>query len=340
MHPTDDIEVSETGPAAEVSPAESIAEDPAASSFTPIEAEEGTMADAEIEKELAQRAQRAKAAETAAAREARIKNISERFDSNVDYTTVLDGFEGPLDLLLYLIDKEEIEIKDIFISQVTEQFLAYMRGLPYLDVDKVTDYLNIAATILRIKAQSLVPVLGQMADYWDDTDVEEDKQELIRAIEEYKRIKEEVDELKKRETLGMYFRPPDKEIGATKTVYSLDELTLENLVHAISSLLLKRGDEIYEEEDVREIPQDEYTVAQKIQSILAVFEAQEEVRFEELFGRDSSRSEIVTTFQAVLELLKHQYLRVRQPDPFGQIFITFNSESSHVWLGEEIDEYE
>ena len=259
-----------------------------------MEAEETVPSD-DVDRELANRRERAKAAESDAVREARIKNISERFDSNVDYTTVLDGFEGPLDLLLYLIDKEEIEIKDIFISQVTEQFLAYMRGLPYLDVDKVTEYLNIAATILRIKAQSLVPVLGQMADYWDDTDVEEDKQELIRAIEEYRRIKGEVDELKKRETLGYYFREPDREIGATKTIYSLDDLTLEQ---------------------------------------------EQEIRFMELFTQDSSRSEIVTTFQALLELLKYQYLRIRQPEPFGEIYISFNSESSHVWAGEEIDEYE
>lgn len=74
----------------------------------------------------------------------------ENFESTVDYTTVLSNFEGPLDLLLFLINKEEIEIKDVFVSQVTEQFLSYMRGLPYLDVDKVSDYLNIAATILKI----------------------------------------------------------------------------------------------------------------------------------------------------------------------------------------------
>ena len=71
----------------------------------------------------------------------------EDFESVVDYTTVLNNFEGPLDLLLFLINKEEIQIEDIFVSQVTEQFLDYMKGLPYLDVDKVSEYLNIAATI-------------------------------------------------------------------------------------------------------------------------------------------------------------------------------------------------
>ena len=85
----------------------------------------------------------------------------ENFESNVDYTTVLTNFEGPLDLLLFLINKEEIEIKDVFVSQVTEQFLEYMKGLPFLDVDKVSEYLNIAATIIKIKAQALVPNLEE-----------------------------------------------------------------------------------------------------------------------------------------------------------------------------------
>ena len=90
----------------------------------------------------------------------KIQSIREKFESNVDYTTVLSNFEGPLDLLLYLINREEIEIKDVFVSQVTEQFLDYMKGLPYLDVDKVSEYLNIAATIIKIKAQALVPEMN------------------------------------------------------------------------------------------------------------------------------------------------------------------------------------
>ena len=79
------------------------------------------------------------------------------FETEVVYTTVLDNFEGPLDLLLYLIKLEKIEIKDIFVSKVTEQFLEYMKGLPSLDLEKASEYLNIAATIIDIKARSLLP---------------------------------------------------------------------------------------------------------------------------------------------------------------------------------------
>ena len=112
----------------------------------------------------------------------KIQSIRDKFDSNVDYTTVLDNFEGPLDLLLYLVNKAEIEIQDIFVSQVTEQFLDYMKGLPYLDVDKVSDYLDIAATLIKIKAQSLVPNVEEDPEL--DAEIEDEKAALIRALEE------------------------------------------------------------------------------------------------------------------------------------------------------------
>ena len=162
----------------------------------------------------------------------------DNFESNVDYTTKLDNFEGPLDLLLFLINKEEIEIKDIFVSQVTEQFLAYMQGLETLDVDKVSDYLNIAATILKIKAQALVPNLQDDPEL--EAEIEEDKANLIRALEEYKMIKEESKKLKDLETIGYYFKEPDKDVGEVKTVFNLEGLTLDGLITAFSALMLKR----------------------------------------------------------------------------------------------------
>ena len=125
-------------------------------------------------------------------RRAQVEKITvdsvKNFDSEVDYTTVLDNFEGPLDLLLYLIKEQEIEVKDIFVSQVTEQFLMYMKGLPYIDMDKASDYLNIAATIIDIKARSLVPPPDDgFDDYYDEDD--DPQGDLIRALEEYQMIK-------------------------------------------------------------------------------------------------------------------------------------------------------
>lgn len=267
----------------------------------------------------------------------RIRALSEKFESNVDYDTVLGNFEGPLDLLLFLINKEEIEIKDVFVSQVTEQFLAYMQGLKNLDVDKVSDYLNIAATIIKIKAQALVPNLEEDPDL--EAEIEEDKAQLIRALEEYKLIKEEMGKLKELETIGYYFKEPDKDVGETRTVFTLDNLTLDGLIAAFSAVLLKQ-EELGKSEEVREIPRDSFTVEQKIAFVLESLEEQSEVKFEQLFTRDFTKPEIVTTFQAILELLKYQFLRVKQDTMFGEITISMNPDrDKEAQLG-TIDEYD
>ncbi len=259
---------------------------------------------------------------------------TEDFESVVDYTTVLSNFSGPLDLLLYLINKEEIEIEQIFVSQVTEQFLQYMQGLPYLDVDKVSEYLNIAATIIKIKAQSLVPNLENDPDL--EAEIEEDKAELIRAVKEFQMIKEEMEKLKELETIGYYFKEPDKSVGETKIVYT--DFNLDGLVKAFSTLLMKREQQSASEE-AREIPRDEFTVQQKIVTILECLEEQKSVKFESLFERDFVKSEVITTFQAMLELLKHQFLLVNQPEMFGEITISLNPDRKEEVPFGEFDEY-
>ncbi len=258
----------------------------------------------------------------------------EDFESVVDYTTVLNNFTGPLDLLLFLINKEEIEIQDVFVSQVTEQFLQYMKGLPYLDVEKVSEYLNIAATIIKIKAQSLVPNLEE--DPAIDAEIEEDKAELIRALEEFRMIKEEMTKLKELETVGYYFKEPDKSVGETKIVYT--DFNLDGLIGAFSALLLKHEQEIAEDE-AREIPRDEFTVEQKIASILESLESVKTVKFDQLFSKNYTKTEVITTFQAMLELLKHQYLRVNQTEIFGEITISLNPDRSEEETLGQIDEY-
>ncbi len=260
----------------------------------------------------------------------------DKFESVVDYTTVLNNFEGPLDLLLYLINREEIEIKDIFVSQVTEQFLDYMKGLPYLDVDKVSDYLNIAASIIKIKAQYLVPNLDDDFEYQEEIDDEKDR--LIQALEEYRLIKEEMGKLKELETVGYYFKEPDKDVGETKTVFNLDSLTLDGLVTAFQTLMLQRESKRGNSE-IREIPRDEFTVEEKAAYIMESLEDGQSVKFEELFTEDYTKAEVVTTFQAMLELLKMQFLLVKQEVAFGEIIISLNPDRKEEEPFGEIDDY-
>ena len=259
------------------------------------------------------------------------------FETEVDYTTVLDNFEGPLDLLLYLIKQEEIEIKDIFVSQVTEQFLSYMKGLEFLDMEKASEYLNIAATIIEIKARSLVPMYE---DEWSDDSMDDDfgdrynpEQELIQALEEYQTAKK----LKERETIGYIFKEPDKEFTATKVQYS--DMTLDGLMKAFTKMMLRLETKKRDTPPPREIPKDVYTVRDKIKHIRERVMAVESTQFEELFNEDSTKPEIVTTFQALLELLKHQFILVEQGELFSSIIIKKNPNRREDEDIGEIDEY-
>ena len=258
------------------------------------------------------------------------------FETEVDYTTILDNFEGPLDLLLHLIKQEEIEIKDIFVSQVTEQFLSYMKGLPYIDLEKASEYLNIAATIIDIKARSLVPPPDDdFGDYYDEDDNPE--QELIHALEEYRMIKEEAEKLKERETVGYFFKQPDKDLTGVKVQYK--DFTLDGLMKAFTKMMLRIESKKRENPPPREIPKDVFTVRDKIKHIRESVKVKEAMHFEELFDEESSTPEIVTTFQALLELLKHQFIIVEQEELFSSIIIKQNPNRSEDEEIGEIDEY-
>lgn len=259
------------------------------------------------------------------------------FETEVDYTTVLDNFEGPLDLLLYLIKEEEIEIKDIFVSQVTEQFLAYMKGLPFLDIEKASEYLNIAATIIDIKARSLIPPtdfdeFGEEDGYVDD-DYYDPRRDLIQALEEYQTAKK----LKDRETVGYIFKDPDKEFAAVQVKYT--DMTLDGLMNAFTKMMLRLESKKRDNPPPREIPKDVYTVRDKIKHIRERVLTAEQTNFEELFDENSTTPEIVTTFQALLELLKHQFIVVEQDELFATITIKKNPNRREDEDIGEIDEY-
>lgn len=264
------------------------------------------------------------------------------FESNVDYTTVLNNFEGPLDLLLYLIKSNRIEIKDIFVSQVTEQFLSYMKGLPYLDAEKAAEYLVIATTILSIKAKSLVPDEEEENDdmYFsndDDEDEESDSVKLIRALEEYRLIKEKTPRLKEMETVGYFYKAPDKGVGKVKVVYK--DFTLDKLVQAFTELMLRVETDAPEEEDIKEIPQDSFTVSEKIWYIRDYLNSNEKAEFRDLLAEKFSKAEAITTFQALLELIKHQFVCVKQAAIYDPIYITLNPDRNEEEDFGEIDEY-
>lgn len=264
-------------------------------------------------------------------------NSVKNFETEVDYTTVLENFEGPLDLLLYLINQEKIEIKNIFVSQVTEQFLAYMKGLPYIDLDKASEYLAIAATIIDIKARRLVPPTDYIEEMEEDYDFGGDvynpERELIQALEEYQTAKK----LKERETVGYIFKEPDKEFSNVQVKYG--DMTLDGLMNAFTKMMMRLESKKRSTPPPREIPRDVYTVRDKIKHIREKINANEAMQFEELFSDSATIPEVVTTFQALLELLKHQFIIVEQEELFTAITIKKNPNRSEDEEIGEIDEY-
>ncbi len=252
------------------------------------------------------------------------------FESVVDYSTKLDNFEGPLDLLLHLIKEAKIEIKDIFVSQVTSQFLQYMDGLEALDVDKASDYLNMAATLLEIKSKSVLPKIEEFPD-----DYEDPEQALIRQLEEYKLFKEASEKLKDRENVLRFYKDPDKSVGDVKIVYN--DFNLEGLISAFSKLMMRIDDKKRQDNVLKEIPKEVFTVKDKVDQIRTVLLDRKSVSFFEMFPHYYTRTELITTFQAMLELLKLQYITVEQNGVFEDITLTLRDDRNEE-LG-EIDEY-
>ena len=252
------------------------------------------------------------------------------FESVVDYSTKLKDFEGPLDLLLHLIKEAKIEIKDIFVSEVTEQFLAYMDGLAVLDVDKASEYLNMAATLLEIKSKSILPKIEEF-----DPDAEDPEQTLFRQIEEYKLFKEASEKLKTQENVLRFYKEPDKSAGDVRIVYN--DFNLNGLITAFSRLLMRVDDRKRQENILKEIPKEVFTVREKAEQIRAALLDRKEMSFFETFGSYYTKNELITTFQAMLELLKLQFITVEQNGVFDDITI-YLREDRNEELG-EIDEY-
>ncbi len=268
-----------------------------------------------------------------------LENYSD-FESQVDYTTVLDDFEGPLDLLLHLININKINIEDIFVSKVTEQFLnyiEYMKTQPSRNVDKESDYLAMAAQILYIKSKSLLPVVE--VDDEEMGGAYEEQEELIRQLKEreLELIKEQTPKLKDIEKVGYFFKGPDAEVSKIKVVYK--DFSIDALLQAFAGLLLRNESLQREKDNIKEIPKDVYTVQDRVIHIKEKLMQCGKIVFEDLFT-SYSRNEIITTFQALLEMLKFQYVAVEQQSTFGTITIKLNEERDLKDLGnEQFDEY-
>jgi segregation and condensation protein A len=230
-----------------------------------------------------------------------------------DYTVKLEVFEGPLDLLLYLIKKDEVDIYDIPIERITKQYLEYLQMFKILDLDVAGEFVVMAANLIYIKSRSLLPVHQQPPD--EAAEEEDPRWELVRQLIEYKKFKDAAGHLQLRELAreNIFSRIPDKpDFQAERP---LGEVSIFDLINAFQTVL-KRLDK---KEDLREIFEENYTVSDKIDLIMKMIASDVPLKFPELFAHAASRTEIVVTFLALLELIRLKQLAVTQSQEFGEI---------------------
>lgn len=236
----------------------------------------------------------------------------------------LSSFEGPLDLLLHLIKEAKIDIHDIFVSEITEQYLSLMSEANDLDVEKASEFIDMAATLLEIKSKKLLPKITTN----EEVDEEDPEQKLIRQIEEYKLFKEASEKLKVIEDVNKFYRKPDESVGDFRYVLP-DSLDLDAMIDAFTKVMQKM--KVKAEVPIeRKIEKDRFTVAQKIAQIKDTLLEKKKFKFSELFEADYSRSEIINTFLAVLELLKSQLISAKQDGTFCDIEIYKKEENTNA----------
>ena len=229
----------------------------------------------------------------------------------MSYRVKLEVFEGPLDLLLYLIKKEELDIYDIPISRVTEQYSEYIGLMRILDLDIAGEFLVMAATLMHIKSRMLLPE----EELAEEEEEEDPREALMQQLLEYRKYKEAAGILGERELQQMdIFTRSGMEIEEEGEV--LLDVNLFDLLGALSHVL-----ERLKEEPVREIVSDEITVKEKITFIVDILMKDNVVNFTTVFTGCSSRSEAIVTFLALLELIKLQEVRVKQKRQFAEIYL-------------------
>lgn len=244
-----------------------------------------------------------------------------------EYEVHLNLFEGPLDLLLYLVNRAEVNIADIRVSQITAQYLEYIDLMRGLNIDIASEYLHMAATLVRIKARELLPD----SDQEDAGELEEgiyNREQLIAQLLEYKKYKEAAGTLKvfESEQFGAHARGKPEEIESVEETeeVSLGNVSIFDILTAFRRVLERASTEAQYNHVVQA---DNCRIDDQIELILStISDSEGEVRFEDLFGEDRRRIVLVVTFMAILELVKMRQILFRQEDSFGTIFVSGRSD--------------
>lgn len=230
----------------------------------------------------------------------------------------LQAFEGPLDLLLHLIDKAEVDIYDIPIAEITDQYLQYINIMEIHDLEVASEFIVMAATLLEIKSKLLLPKPKKEEPGEEGVDPRE---ELVKKLIEYKKYKEVSLELKDKLSVfeKVFYKPPEPIEDYIPDVSSITNVSLDLLVISFKNILLKN--ESRKRSNFREIYREVVTIDDKIQLIGRLLTSKPSFYFDDLFLSSYNRYEIIVTFIAVLELIKRKSIIIEQERNFARILI-------------------
>ncbi|MGI6684855.1 MAG: segregation and condensation protein A [Bacillota bacterium] len=237
------------------------------------------------------------------------------------YQIKLEVFEGPFDLLFHLIDKNEVDIYDIPISEITQQYLAYLEEMQSLDLEIASEFLVMAATLLAIKARMLLPKPPKVLEE-ENPEGEDPRDELVARLLEYKKYKliAEFLQRQEKEQRKVFFRPNEEDffISLFADQNPLEGVQIDDLKAALIQVLKKN----FDLEPMKEIPREEITIKKKMTEITDILKKHPQgISFFRLFNNSVSKVEVVVQFLALLELMRKQEVKVSQSSLCGDIFI-------------------
>ncbi|MDP6605343.1 MAG: ScpA family protein [Dehalococcoidia bacterium] len=232
-------------------------------------------------------------------------------DGEAGFMLQLPAFEGPLDLLLHLIERQELDITELSVLQVTEQYLTHLRSGDQINLTALAEFVAMGARLLLLKSRALLAPSGVVVD-GEDEDAAGD---LVAALQEYRRYRRAAEHLRDLEDQHRtaYRReaaPPEVPLPS-----GLDDVTLDGLVDLFREVL----ERLPEEEELAEVEREPIRLADRISSVVARLEREPRLPFRGLIAGAETRLEVIVDFMAVLELIKLRFLEASQPDAFGEI---------------------
>jgi len=242
----------------------------------------------------------------------------------MDISLKLDTFEGPIELLYHLIEKNEIDIHDIPIAQLADQYIEIIKDFPP-DMESLSSFLVMAATLLEIKSKLLLPPKKK-----DDEEALDPREELVRRLLEYKKFREISEILKsKGSELGTaVFKEMDKtvsglfELPPGEVSEVLDGVSLNSLFDVFIDVLNRKELKVDKiRSSFGSVKRDEFTIEEKINHLKSILKFRKKISFREVFENFSDKGEVIVTFLALLELIKQKEVRIKQTDIFKDIEI-------------------